>query len=138
MQRRPSSSDKAAQNVANIKAVRDAWLARPVTLTITDALKRYGAGQRLEACKALHSLVRDHQSAQAFVGSPLERILPVLRESPLAEAPFRFKVSPGLATLQLMQSGGATLSLVAYEPLPSAEASQTARLSDHEVHELVL
>lgn len=139
--RRPSSleqPDVVPENAAALKAAREAWLDRPVTRAVADALQRYGAGQHLEACRALHSLVHDHRCAQTFVGSLLERLLPVLRERPLAEAPFRFKVSQGLATLQIMESDGATLSLSAYEPLASADAPQTALFSDREVHEIVL
>lgn len=140
-QRRPSltgQSTAPSENAAAIKAAREAWLARPVPLAVAEGLKRYGEGQCLAGCKALHTLLHDHRAANAFLGSLFERVLPVLRERPMAEAPFHFKVSQGLSTIRLMEGRGATLSLVAYEPLTSVDAPQTALFSDREVHELVL
>ena len=141
MQRRSSSIERSVHpSEANAapKSAREAWLVRPETLSIADALGRYGSGQDLKACKALDTLMRDHRLAKALVGELMDEVLPVLRQNSLAEAPFRFKVSQGLATVQLMQSGGAILSLTAYEPLPGSEAPPTALFSDREVHELVL
>ena len=41
-------------------AVREAWLVRPETLSIADALGRYGSGQDLKACKGLSIEIHFH------------------------------------------------------------------------------
>jgi len=57
----------------------------------------------------------------------------------LGEAPFRFRVSHGLATLQLLTSKGATLSLAVYEPLGGgSNPSETALFCDRAVDEIVI
>lgn len=140
-QRRPFRTERlvdVSETNAALTSVREAWLVRPETQSIADALRCYGSRQELEACKALDTLMRDYRSAKALVGELMDKALLALRQHSLAEVPFRFKLSQGLATLQLMQCGGATLSLAAYEPLPGAEAPPTALFSDREVHELVL
>lgn len=101
-------------------------------------LKRYAAGEALEACAALGELMADLETGLAFAQNLITRSLSAMRERPFSEAPFRFRVSDGLSKLTTMTSGGATLSLVAYEPLDRYEAPDSALFSDCELHELAL
>ncbi len=126
------------KSAAALKQVAEEWRARPVTRSVAQDLKRYGAGVDVRDCANLHALVNDLAKAQAFTLSLIQTILPALRAHALGEAPFRFKNSQGLATLQLMESGGATVSLAAYEPLASEETPSSALFSDREVHEIAL
>ena len=138
VQRRSTSSGGAARTAAALAAARAQWLANPQVVAVAQDLARYGAGGSLRACAALHALVHDHSAARRFAEGLIGALLAHLRQRPLGEAPFRFKVTRGLATIQLLEDGGATLSLVAYEPLAEAEPPRTALFSDREVHEIAL
>lgn len=137
-QRRSSSSGGAARTAEALASARAQWLASPQVGAVAEDLARFGAGGSLRACAALRALVHDHSAARRFAEGLIGALLAHLRQRPLGEAPFRFKVSRGLATIQLMEDGGATLSLVAYEPLAQAEPPRTALFSDREVHEIAL
>jgi len=137
-QRRPGLDKSDQTQIAQPKAVRDAWLAKPPVQAVARDLKNYSAGVPLTDCKALNETLADHNSATAFVDGLFYDLLSVLRDNPLGEAPFRFKVSEGLATIEILESAGAVLSLAAYEPLERAQAPDTALFSDRDVHEIVL
>ena len=123
----------------SLEQVRLDWMAKDAVRSITADLALYARGQSLAECSTLRELMDDHATANAFVQTLCHEVLDALRERPLGEAPFRFRVSQGLATLQLLSSKCATLSLAAYEPLDKPpEQSQTALFSDRCVDEIVI
>ncbi|MEL6738252.1 MAG: hypothetical protein AAFO28_04955 [Pseudomonadota bacterium] len=130
------------QAVANTKQAMDqahkAWLTRADIRRVREELIRYGSGAELESCEALRSLSHDHERAVAFVEALIGPTLAVLKTHPLGETPYRFKVSQGLATLQVLEASGATLSLLAYEPLEGAQAPKSALFSDRDVNDIVV
>ncbi|MEO0699120.1 MAG: hypothetical protein AAFY81_05300, partial [Pseudomonadota bacterium] len=132
-QRRAVAANKAAMEQAH-----KAWLDRADICRVREELSRYGSGAELEACEALRSLTHDHERAAAFVEALIGPTLGVLQTHPLAEVPYRFKVSQGLATLQVLDASGATLSLLAYEPLEDAQAPQSALFSDRDINDIVV
>ena len=138
--RGPTASQRraVAKTGVAMEQARQEWLEQPDTRQVLDELARYGAGAKLEACEALRSLTHHHQSAAAFVQRLIDPALGALKMHPLGEAPYRFKVSQGLATLQLLEASGATLSLAAYEPLEGAQPPASALFSDRDLHEIVV
>lgn len=137
-QRRPGIGEADQTQLARPKSVRDAWLAEPLVQAVLRGLRSYGAGAPLRECQALSEALFLHNAAATLVDGLFHNLLSVLRDYPLGEAPFRSKVSEGLATVQILESAGAVLSLAAYEPLEGAQAPDTALFSDREVHEIVL
>ena len=121
-----------------MEEARNEWQGTADTRQIRDELARYGAGAALADCKALTSLIGDLAKAKALVEALVSPTLDALKTHPLGEASYRFKVSQGLATLQLLEASGATLSLAAYEPLEAAEPPASALFSDRELHEIVV
>ncbi|MEM6856674.1 MAG: hypothetical protein AAF559_02295 [Pseudomonadota bacterium] len=132
-QRRAINQTKEAMEEAH-----KAWMQRADICQVREELIRYGSGADLEACEELKSLTRDHKRAAAFSEGLVGSTLGVLKTHPLGETPFRFKVSKGLATLQVLQASGATLSLLAYEPLEDAQPQTSALFSDRDVHDMVV
>ena len=124
--------------IESAKAVHHSWLASQDVERVRRDLVRYAAGAELADCSALGLLVSDHRSAHRFANSLFGRIIAVLRDRALAEAPFRFQVSQGLATIRLLAANRATLNLVAYEPLGTDHAPDTALFADREAHEIIV
>ena len=137
---RPTSQRRPAPGAdprGALDAVQRNWLAAAATRVVAADLRRYAKGSALADGGALHAALTDHAKASALVQPLVQSTLHALGQHPLGEAPFRFKVSRGLSTLQILQSGRATLSLAAYEPLPHC-APETALFSDRELHEITL
>ncbi|MEM8773340.1 MAG: hypothetical protein AAGD92_17005, partial [Pseudomonadota bacterium] len=105
-QRRPAEQMREALN---------AWQDGDGGQRILRDLEAYGAGEPLADCCQLHALVNDHQQALGFADEWCGALLATVRNAPLAEMPLRYTYSQGLSTVQVCESGGATLSLVAYE-----------------------
>lgn len=137
-QRPPIDSDQRISARSNLQPLRDAWLATEAVQSLWRDLAAYGAEQECEPETQLARLLEDHRTARAFVDTLLDGMLAQLRVHPLGEAPFRHKVSQGLSTIQLLEAPGATLSLVAYEPLPNPQEPDTVLFSDREVREIVV
>ncbi|MEM7689411.1 MAG: hypothetical protein AAF291_10355 [Pseudomonadota bacterium] len=128
----------AVNNASAVQTAHEAWFASPRVQAVIEALGRYGAGASLEACPALGRCLCDYGAARELVAPMIEGLVRALTRDPLSEAPFRFKVSHGLATIQLLAARGATLGLSAYEPIANTQTADTALFSDREVHEIVL
>ena len=132
-QRRAMAATKEAMDQGH-----KAWLQQAEIRHVREELIQYGSGAELEACEALLSLTHDQARAAAFVEALIGPTLGVLKTHPLAETPYRFKVSQGLATLQVLEAAGATLSLLAYEPLEDVQPQTSALFSDRDVHDSVV
>ena len=87
---------------------------------------------------ALARLMQDYDHARRELGAMFGGFMDRLRRQPLGEVPFRHSSSPGFSRLQLMQSGGAVLSLCVYEPLDTPSAPVAVQFADCELNELVL
>ena len=101
LQRRPTEPAPVQKSAAALEQVAEEWRARRETRSVAQDLKRYGAGVNLRDCANLSALMGDLGQAQAFTHSLIQTILPALHSHALGEAPFRFKNSQGLATIQL-------------------------------------
>lgn len=128
----------AAQNAASMQVVREQWLARPEIERAAAELAHYASGADLEQCPALGALICDHSTARGFADTLFAQVLPALVSVSLGEAPFRFRNSRGLSTIQLLEAGGAKLCLTAYEPLEPEAAPRSALFADREAHEIVV
>ncbi len=124
---------------ARMAAASCAWRAVPQVETIARALDAYGAGAPLEDCCALAQALCDIGHSRALILPWIAETTVALREEPLGEVPHRYRVAPGLTSIQLMRSGRATLSLLAYErPVAAPSDPETALFQDRETHEIVL
>ncbi|MEO1647295.1 MAG: hypothetical protein AAFR32_00585 [Pseudomonadota bacterium] len=129
---------RAKSEVSGARRYQDAWLDSKEVQSVKDDLDRYGDGAGLADCDALSRLLKDHRSARGFSNALIEGLAEELRTEMLEEAPFRFHVSKGLATLCILEAGNATINLVAYEPLETSREPDTALFADREAHEIVL
>lgn len=129
---------RATSELSEVRSYLDGWLASKEAQSVKDDLDRYGDGAGLADCEALCRLLSDHGSACGFAHSLIGGLIGQLRKEALAEAPFRFQVSQGLATVRLLEAGKATINLVAYEPLDTSQEPDTALFADREAHEIVL
>ncbi len=134
--------DPAAQRrvKARMSSAHSAWLEQKQVLRVRRAIAQFGAGQAMERCGALSSLLEDADLAAAFVDPWLMETMSALRSEPLGEVPHRYRYSPGLSSIQLLQSGRASINLVAYERVPAAAGfdPQSALFQDRESYETVL
>lgn len=133
--------DEAAQRRirARMASARSAWQAMPQVEGLAAALSAYGKGAPLAQCLTLERAMTDHASATGLVSIWITELVEALREEPLGEVPNRYRVATGLTSVQLLKSGRATLSLLAYErPVSDPAPPQTALFQDRETHEIVL
>ena len=116
---RPHPVEAAA---TSLRQAREDWLAQPNVSAIGADVQRYAAGADIENCIALASLLTNPAKASDFVEAITRSTLHAFGAFPLGETPYRYRVSRGFAMIQLIENGGATLSLAAYEPVPGGEA----------------
>lgn len=135
-------SDVTAQRriAGRMTRVKTRWVSDDAVQALEQDLQRYGAGEDLGGCLSLQRLVTDQCAASDFAMVWTGAFIPALREEPLGNAPFRYRCSAGFSSIQLLQSGGAALSLVAYEPKPDSQVRMpsSALFSDREAAEIVL
>lgn len=136
-------SDRASQRrlQERMTAASDAWhKLEPVAAVRRElaAYAGYAGNGTLGDHPALMALIEDHGAAQEFVAAYFQTFIPALRANPLGEAPFRHNSSPGFVRVRLLQSGGAMLSLCAYEQVQWNDATQTVQFADCESHEIVI
>lgn len=135
-------SDPASQRriEARMKAALADWRSGEQSKVLGREIAHYGAGIELAACPALDALFTDQQGAYLFAADWISTILHVLRGEPLAEVARDYRWSQGLSSMQLLRSGNAALSLVAYERRPTDDAlhPETVMFVDSQSHELVL
>lgn len=136
-------ADKALQ--CSVGSAMDAaharWLEREDVSELAAALLAYAGGADLTEAAPLARLLSDVERACTFVGELTAHFIKTLRDQPLGEVPLRHASSEGFARLQLLQRGGAVLSLCVYEPTNKtghAREPQAAQFADCEAHELVL
>ncbi|MBV7264678.1 hypothetical protein [Erythrobacter ani] len=135
-------SDPALQRRVRSRMSRaaDEWRDQGIVQTIAAELQGYGSGCDLSDCQSLGELTTERAVATSFADAWLKPMLHALQDEPLAEVQHRYRCSDGLTSVQLMQSGEATLSLLAYERRDQSgpEEPQTALFSDRESREIVL
>ncbi|MFA6218515.1 MAG: hypothetical protein WC692_01925 [Erythrobacter sp.] len=119
------------------QAVRTWWAGSGVA-GLKDELARYAEGRELNECPGLTRLTADGDRARSVCAALIEALCAALREEPLGQVPFRHQASEGGAMLQISQSGGAALTLVAYDGLSPRAPAEAIAFSDSEGCELVL
>lgn len=130
--------DLQRRSHTHLGEVSGAWRARDDVAPIIEQVQLYGSGTALSECPDLHALVCDHEAVCRFVGGWQSHLIDGLRAHPLGEVPFRQSSSPGLATMQLVSSGRATLRLLVYEQREDEIAPTTAVFTSNESHECVI
>ena len=115
-----------------------AWHARADVAALSRELAEYSASGELAAHPALRGLMRGLATAQGFVAATTAHFSAALATEPLGEIPFRHGSGQGFWRLQLLQAGGATLSLGVCDPDPSPGQPETARFADCARDEIVL
>lgn len=124
---------------ARMTAALAEWRAIPQVDAVVSALSAYGSGAPLADCDALAQAVTDPESSRAVIWPWIARMTGALRDEQLGEVPHRYRVAPGLTSIQLLQSGRATLSLLAFErPATKPQAPRTALFQDREAHEILI
>ncbi|MBD2842314.1 HEAT repeat domain-containing protein [Erythrobacter rubeus] len=135
-------SDPALQRrvQSRMSRVASEWSADLGVRTVASELARYDSGSELSECPSLQSLFTDPKAAASFTAEWQRHVLCALRDEPLGEVQHRYRCADGLTSVQLLQSGEATLNLVAYErrERPNSVQTQTALFSDRESMEIVL
>ncbi len=114
------------------------WLSCDEIAKIRRELAHYDRGIELNELAGLRGVLTDHTLASNFVSEFCAIFIDALRQEPLCEVPLTHGSSAGFARLQLLQSGGTSLMLCAYEPLPHSQAPEVAQFVDSEVVELVI
>ncbi|MGB3469808.1 MAG: hypothetical protein WBA51_03180 [Erythrobacter sp.] len=128
----------AQANAEAIAQVKSEWMSQAGVQAVQADLRRYARGAALEDCEDLAALIRDHARAKRFVDAICTRIIAALTAQPLCEVPFRYTVSRGLSTLQLLQEGTAKLTVSAYEPVADIQAPDSAMFADRKTVEMVV
>lgn len=133
-------SDPASQRRCSeaMKASLAAWYDLPEVVGIRSDLAAYSSSGDLDDCGGLRALMSDHSAAQHFVATVCGQFIKTLCEEPLAEVPFRRSSGEGFSRVQLMQSGGAVLSICAFEPDAWAGEPETVQFVDCSAHEIVI
>ncbi len=133
-------SDPALQRQAHapMAAAYEGWQNGTLCKSVAAELANYAAGQTLAECEQLMRLVTDIEAAQGFVAEWQTGLLGALRDQPLGSIPSRHSISVGLTTVQLMTSGNARLSLLAYEERADIAEPTSVMFTDGQAHEIVL
>ena len=135
-------SDRFAQRCiqARMQAALSGWKRSEQVAQLAEDLAQYGAGAEISRCPSLAPIVSAHGDALALVNGWQAAMLGALNCEPLGEIPHIYRYSPGLSRMQLLASGRAALSVMAYErreaPAPAIPA--TALFVDGESYEVVL
>lgn len=117
-------------------AAFERWRALREVAPVMRELERYGAGEPLAACPALHALLADRRSAPVFVGALVRDLCRALAREPFGHPPLRHGYESGTSTLLLARHGRAHLVLHAHEP--GRWTLDTVTLGDGERHEAVI
>lgn len=135
----PTPQRCAAQaDAETIAQVKSRWMSQSGVKAVQADLRRYARGAALEDCQELAALIRGHARAKRFVNGICTRIIAALTAQPLCEVPFRYTVSRGLSTLQLLQEGTAKLTVSAYEPVADIQVPDSAMFADRDTVEMVV
>ena len=133
-------SDAALQRCtqAPMSAAKEAWAASPGVGPLLAELRQFGAGAALGKLGLLHSLLHDRDAAQKFVNDWTARICDALSQNALGQVPFRHSYTGNFASIQIGNSGRATLSLIVYEPVEDRDEPVSANFANREQYEFVL
>ncbi len=133
-------SDLASQlrSQAAMKAALDKWFGREDVAEVQRELSRFADGAAFADLPSLAALCRDHGAASDWIERFCGTLIHALRGDTLGEVPLRHSSNAGFARLQLMKSGGATLSLCSYEPAEETVVPETAFFADCETHEICI
>ena len=115
-----------------------AWRSGEQVAALESDLRSFGCGASLGDLPALETLMFDHKRAIGFADRFNQAVIAGLHREPLGEAPLRHTLRDGFSHLQLMQSGGATLSICAYEPVVDPRQPVSAQFADCEIFEIVV
>ena len=132
-------SDPAPQRNAQIamEQAKADWRDSPKIGEILTELARFGSGDHLDDCPALHGALTMLHSAAGFIGGLVNSLTLQMARHPLGQVPFRHQYSGGMAIMQLASAGDAAISLVMYERRSRAQP-ETICFTDSERHEIVL
>lgn len=114
------------------------WRGDPEVAPLLAQLDEYGAGASLDSLPALALALRSPDAARHLADGWCAAMVPELRREPLAQIPFRHSGADGFTASQLASSGGASLSLLAYEERAAAGEPASASFVDCDQHEIVL
>lgn len=130
-----SASQRAQSALERAKAE---WREDDRNRVIFEQLIRFGQGDDLARCPALHRLLVQPGKAAAMTDHLVAKMLPEMAAHPLGQIPFRHQYSGGIATIQLAVAGQAALSLVMYERCSGKARVQTVCFTDSERYEIAL
>jgi hypothetical protein len=129
-------SDRAAQRraIERMRMAHVEWLDQ----ALQDELAAYAAHGRLDELPALAGLLSNQQAARVFANNLTAHFSAALREEPFGEVPFRRSLAASFSRLDVMQSGGAVLSLCCFEPAVNQIEPDSALFVDSASHEIVI
>lgn len=132
-------SDLALRNQTQeaMRITHEQWLNES-TADLRGELCLYDQGEPLEGLALLQGLLCDLEKSTTFVEEFFTRLQLVLKLNPLGEVPLQHRSNSGFARMQLIECGGASLSLCAYEPVEAKRQIETAQFTDSRSVELVL
>src|SRR6478735_7251388 len=112
--RRDRAPQRRAQAI--LAEARDTWRAAPAADAALADFERYGEGDALDSCFALHALFTAGEAAPDLIAALVRALCVALAAEPFGHPPFRHGFDGGTATLLLARSGRAQLLLHAREP----------------------
>lgn len=121
-----------------MRQAAESWRALPEAQQLKADLARYAEGAALAGCPLLAGVTGDAAAARAILDRLVGTLCAGLRDEPFGHVPFRHQASRGVVMLQLMQAGGAALTLLAYEAQAAGNAADMVTFCDAEGAELVL
>ena len=131
----PASQRRSRDHLGKVLAD---WHQQEAVAAFRRECEGFASGGAVSGFPALAALMGDRDTAREFVDAFAHPFIAALRAEPLGEAPFRHNTGEGFARIQLLQSGGVTLSLCVYEPMNWKQAPETVRFVDCESHEIVV
>ncbi|MHA7818970.1 MAG: hypothetical protein ACX930_04910 [Erythrobacter sp.] len=131
----PASQRRSADAMGAALAT---WHRQTEVTDLQRELATYSHGGELDECTALSLLLSDHVRARSFVVGFVRHFTAALRDEPLGEVPFRRSSSDGFSRVQLLRSGGAVLSICAYEPRIGESEPETVQFVDCASTEIVV
>ncbi len=133
-------SEQALQRSTTLRMeqARENWLSLPATKVVVADLQQYGTGKPLAELPALSGIVSGYTSAASFVDGFISIFTDGLQDKWLGKIPFSHSCQGGFSTLQLLSEGGASLALLAYDPIKQDAPIESAIFVDRELHEIVV
>ncbi|TRD10555.1 hypothetical protein FGU71_00850 [Erythrobacter insulae] len=119
---------------------KEQWQRSHVARVLARDLTEFGGGCALSQCPGLAAIMTAADSAVELTEMWIASALDAVRQEPLGEVPYQYRYSPGLANMQIMQSGRASLNLIVYERQTECKVRfpQSVLFADCECHEIIL